>query len=87
MPTETRLHRLAVRAVATAPGLLLATRLAEYDDATLAAQLGCDPAAVGRLRLCRPPRPECWAADVAAIAQHVRCDPAGLDALLRAPSR
>ncbi len=87
MPTDTRLRRMAVRAIATEPGLLLATALAEFDDAELAAQLGCDPAAVVRLRLCRPPRPECWAADVAAIARHVGCDAGALDTLLRAPSR
>jgi hypothetical protein len=88
MPTDrNRLARLAVRALATAPGLLLATPLAEYDNDTLAARLGCAPAAVVRLRLCGPPRPERWSADLAAIAQHVGCDAGALAILLSTTTR
>jgi hypothetical protein len=83
MPTEpNHLRRLAQRAVATRPRLLLATALAEYPDDGLAAQLGCPVAAVVRLRCCRPPRPAHWAADVQAIAAAVGADAGALAALL-----
>ena len=81
--TDRLLRRAAVGALATRPGLLLATALAEYTDEALAQQLGCAVAAVPRLRICRPPRPECWGADGAAIAQHVGAAPPALAALLR----
>jgi hypothetical protein len=88
MLTDTnRLAHLAVRAITTAPGLLLATQLAELTDEWLATRLGCAPAAVVRLRLCYPPRPANWSDDVAAIAQHVGCDAGALAILLGTPSR
>ena len=84
MPIDTdRLRRLAQHAVATRPRLLLATALAEETDASLAAALGCDVATVLRLRLCYPPRPDRWAADVAQIAEALACDAARLAALLQ----
>ncbi|HLH25975.1 MAG TPA: hypothetical protein VK066_25950 [Chloroflexota bacterium] len=83
LTAQKRLRRLTVRALATRPGLLLTTALAEYDDATLAAQLGCPVAGVMRLRLCQPPRPAYWAADVQAIAARIGAEPAALSARLR----
>ena len=82
LPNDRHLRRLAQRAIATRPGLLLATALAEFDDDTIAERLGCDVAAVLRLRLCQPPRPDRWAADVAAIAAAIGCPPAALATLL-----
>ncbi len=84
MTEPNRPRRLAVRAIATRPGLLLATALAEYPDDWLAARLGCPVAGVVRLRLCRPPRADHWAADVQAIAAAVGADVGALAALLRA---
>ncbi len=40
-------------------------------------------AGVVRLRLCQPPRPAYWAADVQAIAARISAEPAALGALLR----
>ena len=82
MEHTAHLRRLAARAIATRPRLLLATALAEETDEALTAALGRDVATVLRLRLCRPPRPECWAADVAALAQGLGCDAARLAGLL-----
>jgi hypothetical protein len=49
------------------------------DDAALAAELGCDPAALVRLRLCRMPRPGPAAEeDIAAIAGRSGIDGAAL---------
>ena len=42
-----------------------------WSDAELAAHLGGDEDQLARLRLCRPPRADCWTADVEQIA--VRC--------------
>jgi hypothetical protein len=69
------LRRLAVRIIGTQPRLLLATILAEHDDATLAARLGCELSAMPRLRLCPALRPEQWDADTVAIATGVGCNP------------
>ena len=65
------------------PQAFLTAALAELTDDALAAQLGCEPAVVWRLRLCRRPRAEQWDADVERIAAAIGCDLARLAALLR----
>jgi hypothetical protein len=83
------LERLARRA--RGDPFFLAPLLACYaeceglDDAGLAEALGCPPAALTALRLCRAPRPapeEFWA-DVTRIAERFGADPERLAALVR----
>jgi len=69
--------------------LFLANALAEFarseglDDAGLAAALGCAGADLTRLRLCAPPRPEQFRADVERIAGHFGIDADALAAAVR----
>lgn len=68
---------------------LLGGVLAEYqaradiDDATLATELGLDLEGLARLSLCRPPRPDRFAADVDAIAARTGADALRLAGLIR----
>jgi hypothetical protein len=71
--------RLLLRAAARArsePALLGAT-LTVYqarrglDDVALATELGCDEVQLARLMLCRPPRDDHFAADLAQIAGRI----------------
>ena len=69
--------------------LFLANALAEYarseglDDVGLAAALGCAGDALSRLRLCAPPRPEHFRADVERMAGHFGIDADVLAAAVR----
>lgn len=84
-----RLDHLA-RRVGRDP-FFLASALAAYahserlDDHGLARVLGCPPATLTPLRLCRRPRPEpaAFRADVERIAGHFGLDPAALAQLVR----
>ena len=55
-----------------------------WDEAQLAAALGCPLATLARLLLCRRPQRLTWAMDVAAAAGACGADPAALAAVLRA---
>jgi hypothetical protein len=69
----------------------LASVLAEYarseglDDAGLAAALGCRPAALTDLRLCRAPgmEPREFKADVVRVAEHFGLEPVRLAEIAR----
>jgi hypothetical protein len=65
------------------PRAFLTAALAELTDEALAAELGCAPAVVWRLRLCRQPRPAEWDADVGRMAGAIGCEAGRLGALLR----
>lgn len=54
-----------------------------WSAAELAAHLGGDEDQLARLRLCRPPRADRWAADVAQIAAHGGIEAGRLAELLR----
>ena len=54
-----------------------------WRDAELAAHLGGDEDQLARLRLCRPPRTDRWAADVELIATLRGVDAGRLAGLLR----
>lgn len=70
------------------PGLLGAL-LAEYqsrsglDDAALATELGLDIEGLARLRLCRPPRDDSFAADLESIAARTGASALHLARLVR----
>ena len=66
--------------------LLAYARAERLDDAGLAARLGCDPADLPALLLCRRPTGEgpMFRSDVEAIAERFRLDPAQLAGLIRA---
>jgi hypothetical protein len=71
-------------------GFLLAVYQERYrlDDAALAALLGCDPAALVRLRLCRSPRagePK-RTADLAAVARRYGINWGALLAVVSEPA-
>ena len=72
-----------LRAAMQHPDRYLAAALAEETDASLAAQLGCSPSVVWRLRLAGWPRSDQWAADVGGLAASIHGDPELLGALLR----
>ena len=82
-------------ALATSPGYPLRSvgallapyaRAQGWDNAALAARLGCTPAALPRLLSAPAPRAECWEAHVAAAALSAGADPEALAGLLRAAS-
>src|SRR3712207_2219829 len=68
------LPRPAGRAHTPPPGLVVPA-LAGAPVEDLAQQLSGDGAAALCPRLCSPPRPERWAADVARLAEGIGCDP------------
>ena len=77
------LLRHAIRRAMRRPDRYLAAALAELTDEWVAAELGCPPGRVWRLRLCGWPRTDRWAEDVAAMATTLDADRGRLDALLR----
>ena len=80
---QTPLLRFSIRRAMGYPQAFLTAALAELTDDALASQIGCEPAVVWRLRLCRHPRAEQWDTDVARIAAAIGCDPARLALFLR----
>ena len=61
-----------------ASALAAFARRADLDDAGLAAVLRCDVTALMRVKLCRLPRAEHWAGDLALIARRFGCDATAL---------
>jgi hypothetical protein len=72
-----------IRRAILQPARYLAAALAELPDEDLAAACGAAPARVWLLRLCRYPRAERWAADVAVLAALVDASAWELQTLLR----
>jgi hypothetical protein len=64
------------------PERYLAAALAELPDEELGAVIRAHPRRTWRLRLCRYPRVEHWAEDIAWMARLIDADAARLDALL-----
>jgi len=89
MPDDDLLRRAAERASQRrfylASSLLAYARAAGLDDAGLAAALGCDPARLPALLLCRHPTVEgtMFRADVEAIARRFGLEPARLGRVIR----
>ncbi len=87
-PVAHRLARHAAMAAAARPAFLGWTlarfRQAEgLDDAGLAGWLGTDPSRLQWLGLCRRPRPDRFAADIAALSARFGVDPSRLAAATR----
>ena len=93
-PLEEAVHRHEgflyhlVAEAAQRPGFLAAVlvpyaRGQGWDEAQLAHAVGCPPATLPRLLLCRRPLPLTWETDVATAARACGADPAALAALLR----
>ena len=78
-------ERASQRPFYLASSLLAYARAERLDDAGLAARLGCDPARLPALLLCRQPTGEgpVFRADVEAIAERFGLDAARLARLLR----
>ena len=78
-------ERAAGRRFFLASALLAYARSEGLDQAGLARQLGCEPAALPRLLLCRRPTgpPAAFRADVQRIAQGFNLDPARLAEAVR----
>lgn len=89
MADEALLRRAAERAgersFYLASSLLRYARAEGWDDDDLAAALGCDPASLPTLLLCRQPRVEgtMFRADVEAIARRFGLDAARLGHMIR----
>lgn len=79
-------ERASRRRFFLASPLLAYARAERLDDAGLAARLGCDPADLPALLLCRRPTGEgpMFRSDVEAIAERFHLDPAQLAGLIRA---
>lgn len=78
-------ERASQRRFYLASSLLAYARAERLDDAGLAARLGCDPASLPALLLCRRPTGEgpVFRADVEAIAERFGLDAARLARLMR----
>jgi hypothetical protein len=86
--SDAQIHRLVARA-AQRPGFLAGilipyAQAQGWDEADLAAQVGCPPGILPRLLLCRRPRTLAEATDVAATAAAFGADPQALLSVVRA---
>lgn len=79
-------ERASERTFYLASSLLAYARAERLDQDALATRLGCDPASVPALLLCRRPRGEApmFRADVEAIARRFGLEPAKLARIVRA---
>ena len=84
-PLESLARRVEDDPFFLAPLVALYARSEGLDDAGVAAALGCPPAALTDVRLCRAPRPEPagFREDVARIAGHFGLDPGRLAEVVR----
>lgn len=77
----TPIEHLAAR-VETDP-LFLAYHLATRPAAELCELLGCSPEVLARVKLCRAPRPDHHAEDLATAEQHFGLRPGALASVVR----
>jgi len=86
-PMQQEALRIALRRAMLHPERYLAAALAEWTDEVLAAELGCSPFVLWRLRLMGWPRADRWVSDVQFMADALGADRSALVALLRTVGR